>query len=103
MGARLVRAGPFAIPTAMLASLAKAQTARPWTFVFFALLLMGASVPFVMQLRIDTSMVAMLPEERESVQDLEAAQDRLRGARTLTIAAESARANTEGLRRGPRE
>ncbi len=82
-----------------LSRLAALQVAHPLWFVLTGLLLAGLSLPWVAKLSIDTSMIALLPEDRPSVQDLRLAENRLRSNKSLTIAVESASGNVEGMRR----
>ncbi|MBN1652933.1 MAG: MMPL family transporter [Deltaproteobacteria bacterium] len=69
--------------------LAGFQYHRPLVVVLIAFALAGSAVPLVLRLGIKTGFAALLPREKPSVKDLEAAGDRIGGLTTLTVAVQS--------------
>ncbi len=82
-----------------LQKLAEAQFRRPYLFLSVAVLLSVVSFFFVRNLGVDSRFIALLPEDRASVQDLERVRDRVRGLSTMTIAVESPSKDVPAMRR----
>lgn len=79
------------------ARFARAQATRPLWFALAALVISVGSVPFVLQLGLDTEWSVLLPKDRPSVQDLERVAGRVGGLSTLSMVVESD--DTEALTR----
>ncbi|MGB8332054.1 MAG: MMPL family transporter [Polyangiales bacterium] len=82
-----------------LEKLADLQTRRPFMILFLAALISAASLPFIRNLGLDSRFIALLPDSRSSVQDLEKVSDRVRGLSALTIAVQSPSKNVDAMRR----
>jgi len=82
-----------------LERLADLQFRRPVIILLFAAAVSAGSVPFIRQLGLDSRFIALLPESRPSVQDLEKVRDRVRGLSALTIAVQSPSKNVTAMRR----
>ena len=67
--------------------------------LFLAAVISLASLPFIRNLGLDSRFIALLPDSRPSVQDLEKVSDRVRGLSALTIAVQSPSKNIEAMRR----
>jgi uncharacterized protein len=72
-----------------LTRLAHRQHRRAGTFMLVGILLAGLSVPLVLQLGLDSSFTALLPDDKPSVRDLEELEDKVGGLQTLTVAIQS--------------
>lgn len=86
-----------------LARLAEFQYERAGTVLLIALAVSIGSLALVRKLTLDTSFVALLPESKPSVQDLETLGDRVGGLKTLAIAVHSPSHDLEGMQRFIRE
>ena len=82
-----------------LDKLANLQSRRPFVILFLAAVISLASLPFIRNLGLDSRFIALLPDSRPSVQDLEKVSDRVRGLSALTIAVQSPSKNIEAMRR----
>jgi len=82
-----------------LEKLADLQTRRPFVILFVAAVIAMASVPFIRNLGLDSRFIALLPDSRPSVQDLEKVRDRVRGLSALTIAVQSPSKDVDAMRR----
>ncbi len=82
-----------------LEKLANLQSRRPFVILFLAAVISLASLPFIRNLGLDSRFIALLPDSRPSVQDLEKVSDRVRGLSALTIAVQSPSKNIEAMRR----
>lgn len=82
-----------------LVKLAEFQHRRPYVILLIAFALAVGSVFFIRNLGLDSRFIALLPEDRPSVRDLEAVRDRVRGLSTMTIAVESPSKDVPALRR----
>jgi predicted RND superfamily exporter protein len=69
----------------LLERIARSQTKRPVAWLLAAVLLAVASLPFVAKLKLNSNWVAMLPETKESVRDLELTQKRVGGLNELSV------------------
>ncbi|MGB8223034.1 MAG: hypothetical protein WCF10_10615, partial [Polyangiales bacterium] len=82
-----------------LEKLANLQSRRPFVILFLAAVISLASLPFIRNLGLDSRFIALLPDSRPSVQDLEKVSDRVRGLSALTVAVQSPSKNVEAMRR----
>lgn len=82
-----------------LEKLAGFQTRRPWLILFLALVVSVVSIFFARNLGLDSRFIALLPESRPSVQDLERVRDRVRGLSALTVAVQSPSKDLDAMRR----
>ncbi len=89
--------------TEFFESLARFQVRRPFLILFAALVISIVSIFFARNLGLDSRLIALLPETRPSVQDLEKVQDRVRGLSALTIAVQSPSGDVEAMRRFVRD
>lgn len=69
--------------------LAELQLRRAGWFMLAAALLAAGSIPLIADLGLNSDFSALLPEDKESVQDLERARGRVGGLSTLTLAVQS--------------
>lgn len=81
-----------------LESLSRFQVRRPFVILGAALVVSIVSASFARHLGLDSRFIALLPENRPSVQDLERVQDRVRGLSALTIAVQSPSGDVEAMR-----
>lgn len=79
--------------------LAEIQYERAGLVLVVALLLSAGAFQLVRQLTLDTSFVALLPDNKPSVVDLRALGDRVGGLQTLSVAVESPSKNLEAMQR----
>jgi predicted RND superfamily exporter protein len=82
-----------------LEKLVDLQSRRPFVILFLAAVISLASLPFIRNLGLDSRFIALLPDSRPSVQDLEKVSDRVRGLSALTVAVQSPSKNVEAMRR----
>ncbi|MGB5810581.1 MAG: MMPL family transporter [Polyangiales bacterium] len=82
-----------------LEKLADVQARRPYWILFAALIVSVVSVFFARNLGLDSRFIALLPENRPSVQDLDKVRDRVRGLSALTVAVQSPSKDVDGMRR----
>jgi predicted RND superfamily exporter protein len=85
--------------TGFLEQLANVQARRPFAILLVALLISVVSFGFARNLGLDSRFIALLPENRPSVQDLEKVQDRVRGLASLTVAVQSPSKDIDAMRR----
>jgi len=69
--------------------LAELQFRRAGWFMAVAAMLVAGSVPLIAELGLNSDFSALLPRDKESVQDLEKARGRVGGLSTLTLAVQS--------------
>ena len=81
------------------ARLARVQAERPLRFLFVAVLLSVVSLLFIRDLGLDSRFLALLPEDRPSVGDLEQARVRMQGLSTLQVGVQSPSGDVEAMRR----
>ncbi len=81
-----------------LESLSRLQVRRPFAILGAALVICVVSASFVRDLGLDSRFIALLPENRPSVQDLERAEERVRGLSALTVAVQSPSGDLEAMR-----
>jgi len=84
--------------TGFLEKLADFQTRRPFVILLLAAAVSVVSLFFVRDLGLDSRFIALLPENRPSVQDLDKVRDRVRGLSALTVAVQSPSHDIEGMR-----
>ncbi len=65
------------------------QSKRPWLYVAAAFLISAVSLPWVMQLGLNSDFQALLPSSAQSVRDLDEIRERFGGTSTLTLAIEA--------------
>ncbi|MEM9729429.1 MAG: MMPL family transporter [Myxococcota bacterium] len=82
-----------------LEKLAGFQARRPWVILFLALVISVISLFFARNLGLDSRFIALLPDSRPSVQDLEKVRDRVRGLSALTVAVQSPSKDLPAMRR----
>ncbi len=82
-----------------LARLAQFQYERAGLVLLIAVAISAGSLVLVRKLTLDTSFVALLPQNKPSVRDLETLGDRVGGLRTLTVAVQSPSGDLEGMQR----
>ncbi|MEM7434752.1 MAG: MMPL family transporter [Myxococcota bacterium] len=82
-----------------LEKLARFQTRRPYAILLIAALVSLVSVFFARNLGLDSRFIALLPESRPSVQDLERVSDRVRGLSALTVAVQSPSKDEAAMRK----
>lgn len=82
-----------------LEKLAGFQTRRPWLILFLAAVVSVISIFFARNLGLDSRFIALLPDSRPSVQDLERVRDRVRGLSALTVAVQSPSKDLRAMRR----
>lgn len=82
-----------------LARLAEFQYQRAGLVLLIAVAISAGSLLLVRKLTLDPSFVALLPENKPSVQDLETLGDRVGGLKTLAIAVNSPSGDLEGMQR----
>ncbi len=82
-------------------ALSRGQRERPWLFLLVGLALALGSAPLILKLKLDTSFVALLPDDKPSVRDMNAASARVGGLTTLTLVLESS--ETDALTRFARD
>ena len=75
--------------TGFLEKLANVQARRPFVILLIAAVISVVSFYFARNLGLDSRFIALLPENRPSVQDLEKVRDRVRGLSSLTVAVQS--------------
>ncbi|NJK88376.1 MAG: MMPL family transporter [Myxococcales bacterium] len=68
-----------------LTALGRLQTRHPWLFVLGALAVIGVSIPWAVELRLNGDFTSLLPEHKAAVQDLETIQEQFGGKATLTL------------------
>lgn len=88
--------------SALKERLADLQARRPWAFLLVGLLLAAGSLPLVGQLGLNSDWTALLPEDKPSVVDLEAARGRVGGMTTLIVALQSPSRDLEGMQEAAR-
>ncbi|MGB5681756.1 MAG: MMPL family transporter [Polyangiales bacterium] len=81
-----------------LESLSRLQVRRPFAILGAALVICVVSASFVRDLGLDSRLIALLPDNRPSVQDLERAEERVRGLSALTVAVQSPSGDLEAMR-----
>ena len=81
-----------------LKSLSRLQLRRPFAILGAALVICVVSASFVRNLGLDSRFIALLPENRPSVQDLERVEERVRGLSALTVAVQSPSGDLEAMR-----
>ncbi|MFZ1863252.1 MAG: MMPL family transporter [Polyangiales bacterium] len=84
--------------TGFFECLSRFQVRRPFVILAIALLISVISLFFARNLGLDSRLIALLPENRPSVQDLEKVQSRVRGLSALTVAVQSPSGNVEAMR-----
>jgi predicted RND superfamily exporter protein len=84
-------------------ALAELQFRRAGLVLAIAALLCVGAVPIVRTLTVDTSFVALLPQDKPSVRDLQTLGNRVGGLRTLTVAVTSPSKNLDAMDRFIRE
>ncbi len=84
--------------TGFFECLSRFQVRRPFVILAIALLISVISLFFARNLGLDSRLIALLPENRPSVQDLEKVQGRVRGLSALTVAVQSPSGNVEAMR-----
>ncbi|MEM7137365.1 MAG: MMPL family transporter [Myxococcota bacterium] len=82
-----------------LERLARFQTRRPYAILLIAALVSVVSIFFARNLGLDSRFIALLPESRPSVQDLERVSDRVRGLSALTVAVQSPSKDKAAMRK----
>lgn len=70
----------------LLDTLARSQSGRPWLWLAVAFTLGALSLPWVTSLRLNSDFQALLPENAQSVIDLDEIRARFGGTSTLTLA-----------------
>jgi predicted RND superfamily exporter protein len=68
---------------------ADVQYTRPYLFLLAAVAIVGASIPLLTKLELNSDFTAMLPESAASVRDLDEIRERFGGTATLTLAVQS--------------
>lgn len=89
--------------TGFLEKLADFQTRRPFVILLLAVVVSVVSLFFIRNLGLDSRFIALLPENRPSVQDLDKVRDRVRGLSALTVAVQSPSKDVEAMRRYVRD
>jgi hypothetical protein len=84
-------------PARLFDRLATLQHRWAVLFTIVALALAAGAVPLVMQLGLNSSFTALLPEDEPSVRDLEKVQDRVGGLNSLTVAIRSPSGDVEAM------
>ncbi|MDH3202793.1 MAG: MMPL family transporter [Myxococcales bacterium] len=83
----------------LLERLADLQIRRPFVILLLAASICAGSLPLIRNLGLDSRFIALLPESRPSVQDLERVRDRVLGLSALTVAVQSPSRNVDAMRR----
>jgi predicted RND superfamily exporter protein len=89
--------------TGFIEKLADFQTRRPFVILLLAAVVSVVSFFFVRNLGLDSRFIALLPEDRPSVQDLDEVRDRVRALSSLTVAVQSPSGDVEAMRRFVRD
>jgi predicted RND superfamily exporter protein len=89
--------------TGFLEKLTDIQTRRPFAILLIAAVISVISLAFARNLGLDSRFIALLPENRPSVQDLEKVRDRVRGLASLTVAVQSPSKDVDAMRRFVRD
>jgi hypothetical protein len=89
--------------TGFLEKLANFQARRPFVILLVAAVISVVSFYFARNLGLDSRFIALLPEHRPSVQDLEKVRDRVRGLSSLTVAVQSPSGDVEAMRKFVRD
>lgn len=89
--------------TGFLEKLTDVQTRRPFAILLIAAVISVISLAFARNLGLDSRFIALLPENRPSVQDLEKVRDRVRGLASLTVAVQSPSKDIDAMRRFVRD
>ena len=80
-------------------ALASFQYRRPLVILAGALAISLGALPLIANLGLDSRFIALLPDDKLSVQDLHKVKDRVRGLSSMSIAVESPSKNIEAMRR----
>jgi hypothetical protein len=89
--------------TGFIEKLADFQTRRPFVILLLAAVVSVVSFFFARNLGLDSRFIALLPEDRPSVQDLDEVRERVRGLSSLTVAVQSPSGDVEAMRRFVRD
>ena len=89
--------------TGFIEKLADFQTRRPFVILLLAAVISVVSFFFARNLGLDSRFIALLPEDRPSVQDLDEVRERVRGLSSLTVAVQSPSGDVEAMRRFVRD
>jgi len=79
------------------------QARRPYVILAIAVAISIVSFSFARNLGLDSRFIALLPENKPSVQDLEEVSDRVRGLSALTVAVQSPSGDVQAMRRFVRD
>jgi predicted RND superfamily exporter protein len=88
----------WAMMRGFLETLSRVQVRRPFVILAAALVICIVSALFARNLGLDSRFIALLPENRPSVQDLERVEERVRGLSSLTVAVQSPSGDVEAMR-----
>jgi len=89
--------------TGFIEKLADFQTRRPFVILLLAAVVSVVSFFFARNLGLDSRFIALLPEDRPSVQDLDEVRERVRALSSLTVAVQSPSGDVEAMRRFVRD
>ena len=89
--------------TGFIEKLADFQTRRPFVILLLAAVISVVSFFFARNLGLDSRFIALLPEDRPSVQDLDEVRERVRALSSLTVAVQSPSGDVEAMRRYVRD
>ena len=89
--------------TGFIEKLADFQTRRPFVILLLAAVISVVSFFFVRNLGLDSRFIALLPDDRPSVQDLDEVRERVRALSSLTVAVQSPSGDVEAMRRYVRD
>ena len=81
------------------ASLSRFQHRQPFAILVIAIVVSVLSLFFIRDLGLDSRFIALLPDDRPSVRDLEEVKDRVSGLSTMSIVIESPSKNVAALRK----
>ncbi|MBW2377038.1 MAG: MMPL family transporter, partial [Deltaproteobacteria bacterium] len=84
--------------TGFIEKLADFQTRRPFVILLLAAVVSVVSFFFARNLGLDSRFIALLPEDRPSVQDLDEVRERVRALSSLTVAVQSPSGDVEAMR-----
>ena len=84
--------------TGFFEKLANFQARRPYVILLIGVVVSIVSFYFARNLGLDSRFIALLPENRPSVQDLNRVSDRVRGLSALTVAVQSPSGDVDAMR-----